>query len=225
MNYEADHVPTSFAKLASTLAYIQIPVMSSSELEDVLGKIRVHKNSKLPHQKTPAALLIALEQTFAEQTPPTARSPVAYCAALCTTLEQAVKSQGTEVAMGEGDLVPGALYVLAAVLPHVSTPVVRAQVSTLLPLLAPLLPLSSQHAPALRSVLAVLSALWAPLDASTLTSTPLLRNAWASVLQLCVDLRPKVRKKAQEVVKAVLSAPPAPMARHPYADQVSVRLR
>ncbi|KAJ1300373.1 hypothetical protein OPQ81_005192 [Rhizoctonia solani] len=190
--------------------------MSAPQLEIVLDKIRIHKNSKLAHQKTPATLLIALEQTFDEQTPPTPRSAVAYCAALCTTLEQAVK--GTSLSMGEGDLIPGALYLLAAVLPLVPTPVVRSQISVLLPLLAPLLPLSSQHPPALRSLLSVLSSLWAPLDAPTLTGTPLLRNAWASVLQLCVDPRPKVRKKAQEVVKAVLAAPPAPMLRHPYAQ-------
>ncbi|CUA76354.1 Ribosomal RNA-processing protein 12 [Saccharomyces cerevisiae S288c] [Rhizoctonia solani] len=123
--------------------------------------------------------------------------------------------------MEEGDLIPGVLYLLAAVLPYVPTPVVRAQVSVLLPLLAPLLPLSSQHPPALRSLLSVLCSLWAPLDAPTLTGTPLLRNAWASVLQLCVDPRPKVRKKAQEVVRTVLAAPPAPMMRHPYAEQTA----
>ncbi|ELU36689.1 pre-rRNA processing protein Rrp12, putative [Rhizoctonia solani AG-1 IA] len=195
-----------------------IPKMSS-QLELALDKIRIHTSSKLLHQKTPATLLVALEQTFAEQTPPTPRSAVAYCAALCTTLEQAVK--GGNVSMGEGDIVPGALYLLAAVLPYVPTPVLRSQVSVLLPLLAPLLPLSSQHPPALRSLLSVLCALWTPLDAPTLTGTPLVRNAWASVLQLCVDLRPKVRKRAQEVVRSVLAAPPAPMIRHPYAEQTA----
>ncbi|KDN35834.1 hypothetical protein RSAG8_11268, partial [Rhizoctonia solani AG-8 WAC10335] len=193
--------------------------MSSPELELVLEKIRIHRNSKLAHQKTPATLLIALEQTFDEQTPPTPRSAVAYCAGLCTTLEQAVK--GKKISVGEGDLIPGVLYLLAVVLPHVPTPVVRAQVSVLLPLLAPLLPLSSQHPPALRSLLSVLCSVWAPLDAPTLTGTPLLRNAWASVLQLCVDPRPKVRKKAQEVAKSVLATPPAPMMRHPYAEQTA----
>ncbi|CAE6500168.1 unnamed protein product [Rhizoctonia solani] len=193
--------------------------MSSPQLEPVLDKIRIHKNSKLAHQKTPATLLIALEQTFDEQNPPTPRSAVAYCAALCTTLEQAVK--GRNVSLGEGDLIPATLYLLAAVLPHVPTAVVRAQLSVLLPLLAPILPTSSQHPPALRSLLSVLCSLWAPLDAPTLTGTPLLRNAWASVLQLCVDPRPKVRKKAQEVARSVLAAPPAPMLRHPYAEQTA----
>ncbi|CAE6394994.1 unnamed protein product [Rhizoctonia solani] len=193
--------------------------MSSPQLDLVLDKIRIHKHSKLAHQKVPATLLIALEQTFDEQAPPTPRSAVAYCAALCTTLEQAVK--GNNILMGESDLIPGVLYLLVAVLPHVPTPVVRAQVSVLLPLLAPLLPLSSQHPPALRSLLSVLCSLWAPLDPPTLTGTPLLRNAWASVLQLCVDPRPKVRKKAQEVAKSVLAAPPAPMLRHPYAEQTA----
>ncbi|QRV82799.1 ribosomal RNA-processing protein 12 [Ceratobasidium sp. AG-Ba] len=201
--------------------------MSCAELDLALDKIRVHKHSKLSHQKTPAVLLIALEQTFAEQVPPTTRSPVAYCAALCTTLEQSVKAQaeaGRKIGMGEGDLIPGALYILAAVLPYVPTAVMRAQLPTFLPLLAPLLPVSLDHAPALRSLLSVLSALWNPLDAPTLTGTPLLRNAWANVLQLCVDSRPKIRKKAQEVVRDVLSAPPPPMSRHPYADQTAQML-
>jgi ribosomal RNA-processing protein 12 len=48
-----------------------------------------------------------------------------------------------------------------------------------------------------------------------------MRQAFASILQLCLDPRPKVRKKAAEVVKDALATPPPPMVYHPYAERVS----
>ena len=50
---------------------------------------------------------------------------------------------------------------------------------------------------------------------------PGLRQAFASILQLCLDPRPKVRKKAAELVRDVLSQPPPPMLRHPYAERAA----
>jgi ribosomal RNA-processing protein 12 len=50
------------------------------------------------------------------------------------------------------------------------------------------------------------------------------RQTFASILQICIDPRPKVRKKAADLVKEVLANPPTPLVRHPYAEQVAESL-
>jgi len=179
-------------------------------MERALEKIRPHTASSLPHQKTPANLLVALESTFKEQK--TDLSPTAYFAALCTTLDGTSPDQ-TEVLHAE-------LYLLALVAPFVPTPVIHAQLDTLLSLTAPLFPSLNPHAPALRSQLSLYHTIFRSLDRSHL-DTQGIRQTFASVLQLCVDHRPKVRKKAADVVKDVLATPPAPLSRHPYAERVA----
>ena len=44
------------------------------------------------------------------------------------------------------------------------------------------------------------------------------RQTFASILQICIDPRPKVHKKAADLVKEVLANPPTPLVRHPYAE-------
>ena len=46
-------------------------------------------------------------------------------------------------------------------------------------------------------------------------------QAFGSLLHLCLDPRPKVRKRAAELVRDVLSSPPPPLLRHPYADRAA----
>ncbi|KAF9011624.1 hypothetical protein BDZ89DRAFT_1143096 [Hymenopellis radicata] len=48
-----------------------------------------------------------------------------------------------------------------------------------------------------------------------------IRQAFASILQLCLDPRPKVRKRAADLVKDVLATPPSPLQHYPYADRVA----
>ena len=191
----------------------------SENLEEALAKIRPHTSSSLPHQKAPANLLIALESTFTEQN--TQKTPTAYFAALLTTLDstlQAARSSGPE--LGDGDVLPAELYLLALVSPHVPHPVVRSHLSTILSLTAPLFPSLVPHAPPLRSQLSLYEAVLRALDRPQL-ETPGLRQAFESILHLCLDPRPKVRKRAAELVKDVLSSPPPPSMQHPYAERVA----
>lgn len=188
-------------------------------MEQALAKIRPHDSSSLPHQKAPATLLRALEATLDDQK--TERSPTAYYAVLLTTLEGTLqKERATGLSLDEGDVLPAELYLLALVAPHVPHPVVRANLNTLLSLTAPLFPAISSHAPALRSQLALYGAIYHALDRPHL-EVPGIRQSFASVLQLCLDARPKVRRKAVEVVRDVLFTPPSPLLRHPYADRVA----
>ncbi|KAJ3778669.1 armadillo-type protein [Lentinula raphanica] len=185
-------------------------------MEQALAKIRLHTSSSLPHQKTPASLLTALESTFKEQS--TEPSPTAYFAALLTTLDGTL--QRKETTLNEGDVLPAELYLLALVAPFVSTSVIRANLSAILALTSPLFPSLLNHAPPLRSQLSLYQVLLVSIDRSKL-ETHGLRQAFASILQLTTDPRPKVRKKATEVVKDVLSRPPPPLLIHPYAERVA----
>ncbi|KAG6920273.1 hypothetical protein DXG01_005042 [Tephrocybe rancida] len=185
-------------------------------MEEALAKIRPHTSSALSHQKTPAVLLIALESTFKEQH--TDASPTAYFAALLTTLDGTLQKQkqGTD----ETEVLHAVLYLLALIAPFVSIPVIRANLTTVLSLTGPLLPLLKDHAPALRSQLSLYHCIFQSLDRSQL-DTQGIRQTFASILHLCTDPRPKVRRKAADVVKDVLSTPPAPLSRHPYSERVA----
>jgi ribosomal RNA-processing protein 12 len=185
-------------------------------MDQALEKIRPHTTSALAHQKTPATLLLALEATFREQH--TDSSPTAYFAALLTTLDSTIQSR--DVGLEDGDILPAELYLLALVAPFVPPPVVRTNLSTILTLTAPLFPSLTQHAPALRSQLSLYHVLLQSLDRSQL-ETQGIRQTFASILQLCLDPRPKVRRKAADTVKEVLASPPAPLLRHPYAERVA----
>lgn len=188
-------------------------------IETALSKIRPHTSSSLAHQKAPATLLRAIEATFREQN--TASSATAYFAALLTTLDGALQSsRASGPALGDGDVLPAVLYLLATVTPYVPHPVIRSNLSTIISLTSPLFPALSLHAPPLRSQLALYGSVILALDRSHLDAQGL-RQAFMTILPLAIDPRPKVRKKAAEVVKVVLSAPPPPAIKHPYADKVA----
>ncbi|KAG2153747.1 armadillo-type protein [Suillus bovinus] len=185
-------------------------------MEEALAKIRPHTTSNLAHQKAPANLLQALESTFQEKH--TDRTPTAYFAALITTLDGSIQKK--ETSLGDGDVLPAELYLLALVAPFVPPPVIQTNLNTLLSLTAPLFPALMAHAPPLRSQLTLYNAVFKALDKSQLDVSAV-RQSFASILQLCLDPRPKVRKKAADIVKDVLSFPPSPLIRHPYAQRVA----
>ncbi|KAG2119918.1 NUC173 domain-containing protein [Suillus discolor] len=185
-------------------------------MEEALAKIRPHTTSNLAHQKAPANLLQALESTFQEKHAD--RTPTAYFAALITTLDGSIQKK--ETSLGDGDVLPAELYLLALVAPFVPPPVIQTNLNTLLSLTAPLFPALMAHAPPLRSQLTLYNAVFRALDKSQLDVSAV-RQSFASILQLCLDPRPKVRKKAADIVKDVLSFPPSPLIRHPYAQRVA----
>lgn len=193
-------------------------------MEEALDKIRPHVKSALLNQSAPAKLLVAVESTLKEQgQDPT---PVAYYASFLATLQETVKREeasGDQISVDEGAMIPSLLYLLSLVLPHVPHAVLRANVSTILGTVAPLFPLISSSAPALRSAIGVVAALIGSLDSLHLTSsTPILRQSYATMLDLTIDPRPKVRKRAQEAISDIINSPPPPMQVHPYAKQTAV---
>jgi hypothetical protein len=108
-----------------------------------------------------------------------------------TTLDGALAA-GAVPDLDDGAVVPAPLYLLALVAPSVPPPVLRAHAGTLLGL-----PLDG-HAPALRSA----------LDRAQLEAPPT-RQAFGACLARTRDAQPEVRRRAAELVRAVLAAPPA----------------
>jgi ribosomal RNA-processing protein 12 len=190
-----------------------------ADLSQVLARIRPHTTSSLENQKAPAILLQALESTFQEQK--TDSSPTAYFAALLTTLESTLQTQRSPgPSFAEGDVLPAELYLLSLVVPFVPQPVLRLNLTTILSLTAPMFPALVPHAPPLRSQLTIYNSVFLALDRSQLDVQGV-RQAFASILQLSLDPRPKVRKKAADLVRDVLASPPTPLTRHPYAERVA----
>lgn len=182
-------------------------------MEDALAKIRPHTSSSLLHQKAPATLLLAVESTLKEQNADS--TPTAYFAALLTTLDGTLQRKDTS--MADGAVLPAELYLLALVAPFVPKVVLRAHLNTLLSLTSPLFPLLIPHAPPIRSQLSLYHVIFQSLDRSKLESLNFHQN-FMFILDLCLDPRPKVRKKAADLVKDTLCSPPSPLLLHPYAE-------
>lgn len=200
-------------------------------LKQALDKIRHQTTSNLVHQKRPATLLIALEATLTEQG--TALTPVAYFAALWSTITQlvgsaAASSGGATPASAAGaaadsdaeETLAAALYLFAIVLPCTPPPVLRTRTSSILELLGAQIASLQEQAPALKSLLTILQAVYLNMDASSLNQLQA-KQAFNSILLLLIDNRPKVRRKAQEVITAILGNPPAPSVKHPYASRIA----
>ena len=189
------------------------------DLEATLSKIRTQTSSTLPNQKVPANLLKAIETTFAEQK--TKRTPAAYFASLLTTLESTVQAQkSSEYLLGDADMLPAELYLLSLVIPCVPFPIIRTNLHTILSTISPLWVALKSFAPPLRSQITILESVIIAVEGPQL-ETLALRQSFASILDLCADQRPKVRKKATEVVRNILSSPPSPYIHHPYCERAA----
>lgn len=181
-------------------------------LADSLSKIRHHTASKLPNQRAPAQLLVAVESTLQESSGSKSFSPTAYLMALIAMLDKASSQSGSD---SSSSLLSSTLYLLTLVTPFVSPAVLHAQVHALIEPLSVVLS-DTQHAIAtdaaesqaalLRSALGIFEPLLLALasDRAMLSSDLRLRGCWNATLRLCLDARPKVRRRAQDLVGQVL---------------------
>jgi ribosomal RNA-processing protein 12 len=114
------------------------------------------------------------------------------------------------------------VYLLDLVTPHTPQPLLRSKFSQILTNIAPALTLPGADAPLLRPSIGCLESLLVAQDAAAweLSATQIgPRRAIAGLLNLAVDHRPKVRKRAQEALSKVLkNPPPSPSIDHPAAD-------
>ena len=118
------------------------------------------------------------------------------------------------------------VYLLDLVTPFCPAPILRSKFTQILVHLAPALTNPEAEAPLLRAAIGCLESLLIAQDGPAWVVPqkdvgP--RRALAGLLNLGVDDRPKVRKRAQEAVTSVLkAAPPSPSLDHPAAEMCAV---
>lgn len=114
------------------------------------------------------------------------------------------------------------VYLLDVVTPFAPQPLLRSKFTQILTLLAPVLLMQNAEAILLRTSIGCLESLLLAQDApswelSVSQISP--RRAVAGLLNLSLDHRPKIRKRAQDALKKVLkNPPPSPSLDHPAAD-------
>ncbi|KAF2273304.1 NUC173-domain-containing protein [Westerdykella ornata] len=183
-------------------------------LEERLSKIR--DSPKLQNQQQTAIVLSAIEETLRGQS--SEFTPTAYFAALLALLNRQVTTEG----IVNKETATAVIYLLDLVTPHVPAPLLRSKFTEILTSLAPALTHQDAEAPLLRSSIGCLESLLVTQDARgwELPQSQISpRRAVAGLLNIAVDPRPKVRKRAQEALAKVLSnPPPSPSPDHPAAD-------
>ena len=120
------------------------------------------------------------------------------------------------------ELATSVVYLLDVVTPYTPQPLLRSKFSQILTNIAPALSLPEADAPLLRPSIGCLESLLVAQDSAAweLSQSQIgPRRAMAGLLNLAVDHRPKIRKRAQEALTKVLkNPPPSPSLDHPVAD-------
>lgn len=160
-------------------------------------------------------VLQAVESTIKEQN--AAPTPTGYFAALLALLQQAISNGSVNT-----ELATPVVYLLDTVTPYTPQPLLRSRFTQILTLLAPVLLMQDAEAILIRTSTGCLESLLLAQDApswelSVSQIGP--RRAVAGLLNLSLDHRPKIRKRAQDALKKVLkNPPPSPSLDHPAAD-------
>ncbi|KAI8614473.1 armadillo-type protein [Chytriomyces sp. MP71] len=215
----------------------------TKQLEHLLQRIRAQASSGIPAQRKAALLLIAIDKTVQEQANANDANgphpPLAYFGALITLLEQqlvstsSVKNEDDD--MGEGEvmdesyadreeIVTAIIHLLAIVFSKISTQILRLKFNVLSQTLHSTLQSFASSSAITRDALACLESLLLAMDLATwqqstsaMVGRPaVLKGLTTSVLTLTLNERPKVRKRAQDVVRKVLAFPPPPALVHPF---------
>lgn len=189
----------------------QAPADARVQLNERLEKIR--SQPKLQSQQQTAVVLKAVEDTLqSQQSEP---SPTAYFSALQSILD---KSLSQASGFTNKDVATAVVYLLDLFTPHVPAPLLRSNFSRIHTGLNLALGLPDVDAPFLRPAIGCLEALLVAQDGPSWAHEDR-RKALVGLLNLSMDHRPKVRKRAQDAVKHVLQqAPPGPSLEHPAAD-------
>ncbi|KAA8895648.1 NUC173 domain-containing protein [Sphaerosporella brunnea] len=182
-------------------------------LEEKLDRLRMPRQK---NQQQITVVLNAVEDILREQN--TEFTPTAYFAALLSLLQQSISSS----TILNKDLAGSTVYLLDLLTPYAPAPLLRAKFVQILTHLAPALTHPEAEAPLLRSSIGVLESLLVAQDGASWAIPqkdigP--RRAMAGLLNLGLDDRPKVRKRAQEALTNVLQIlPPGPSLEHPASD-------
>lgn len=195
------------------------------ELEEKLAKIRQQIGSKLENQKHVAIILSAVEENIdSSQEKEISENIVKYLVALMSLLDQAVVSETGEI--GNIQLATSSCYLLDIVFQYAPRSLLRSKFTEILTKLALFITDAGAEAPLVRPVIGCLTSLLIAQDAQAWNNTQDLRitpkRGLQGLLELSLDPRPKVRKRAVEGIETILHNPPAaPTAGHLASVQIA----
>ncbi|KAG0131187.1 armadillo-type protein [Tuber indicum] len=180
------------------------------------AKLEKVRSPNLQNQQQVAVVLSAVEDILGEQK--AEFTPTAYFAALLSLLQQATSTS----AVLNKNLATSTVYLLDLVTPFAPPPLLRSKFQQILSHLVPTLTAHDVDGPLLRSSIGCLENLLVAQDAPAWAIPqrdigP--RRALVGLLNLGLDNRPKVRKKAHEAITKILkNPPPSPSLDHPVAE-------
>lgn len=186
------------------------------EMDDKLNKIRSQITSKLENQKKLAVVLSTIEENLKEQKQNT--TPITYFVSFLTLLEQCCENGEIK----DMDLATCALYFLDLVSPYTPSKLLKSKFSDILVRVAPALTSEKADAPLIKSAIGFLESLLLAQDfkswnnSSNYKISP--KRGLSALLDLSLDPRPKVRKRAQDSVMNVLKSNPIKTKEHPSAS-------
>ncbi|KAG0673315.1 hypothetical protein C6P40_003062 [Pichia californica] len=172
------------------------------EMDDKLAKIRSQINSKLENQKKLAVVLQTIEENLKDQNQNT--TPITYFVSFLTLLDQCCINDEIK----DLELATCALYFLDLISQYTSKNLLKSKFSDILIRIAPALTNDSSDAPLIRSSIGFLESLLKAQDLKSWNNSndykisP--KRALSALLDLSLDPRPKVRKRAQESVLNIL---------------------
>lgn len=172
------------------------------EMDDKLSKIRSQINSKLDNQKKLAVVLQTIEENLKEQKQNT--TPITYFVSFLTLLDQCCVNDEIK----DLDLATCALYFLDLISPYTPSKLLQSKFSDILVRIAPALTNDASDAPLIRSSIGFLESLLKAQDLKSWNNSndykisP--KRALSALLDLSLDPRPKVRKRAQEATLNIL---------------------
>ncbi|KAJ3038514.1 hypothetical protein HK097_003149, partial [Rhizophlyctis rosea] len=178
---------------------------------ELFVKIRTQTSSGLENQKQAAVILTAIEETIREQNEQL--TPLAYFGALMTIMEQQ-REQAVQDEEKKGILVAVA-YLLAIVFPRIPANILKLKFQDIARTMGGTLEAHQEQAPLVRSILACLESLLSAQDLTSWSTDQTLKKLFQILLILSIDPRPKVRRRAHEAIKRLLSRPPPPTLHHP----------
>lgn len=195
------------------------------ELEEKLSKIRKQLSSKLDNQKHIAIILTSVEENIeGYASNDITKNIVQYIIAFMTLLDQSLNPNTH--AINDIQLATSATYLLDIILHYTPKTLLRSKFTEVLTKVAPCITDAKSEPLLIRAAIGALEALLLAQDAqawnntNNLSVTP--KRGLQGLLELCLDARPKIRKRAQEAVTQILFNPPAaPTAEHVAAHFIA----
>ncbi|KAL6935295.1 hypothetical protein ACO0R3_000337 [Hanseniaspora guilliermondii] len=176
-------------------------------LEIELSKLRKHKKSKLENQKHIAIVLEAVEENFEDISTTTVTH---YMISLLSLLDESLDSGTKEIT--DLTMANSAMYLLDIVFKYASPVILREKFIDLLAKIGPCITDEKTDAPLLKASIGTLENLLKSQDLKTWVNKDNLQlnplRGLNAILELCLDSRPKVRRRALEAIEGILSVVP-----------------